>query len=100
MHPNWARSLRDQCQEAGVPYFFKQWGEYVPAQEGCLVASHDAAVAVTHDRRFVFPSPYGGSEEQDSGSGQQVFRVGKRLAGRLLDGREWNQFPETGSSVP
>lgn len=28
MHPDWARSLRGQCQVAGVPFFFKQWGEY------------------------------------------------------------------------
>lgn len=31
MHPDWARSLRDQCQSSGVPYFFKQWGEWGPA---------------------------------------------------------------------
>jgi protein gp37 len=30
MHPDWARSIRDQCQEAGVPFFFKQWGEWAP----------------------------------------------------------------------
>jgi protein gp37 len=28
MHPDWARSLRDQCQAAGVPFYFKQWGEW------------------------------------------------------------------------
>lgn len=31
MHPDWARSLRDQCASAGVPFFFKQWGEWAPA---------------------------------------------------------------------
>src|SRR5690606_20331421 len=30
MHPDWARSLRDQCQAAGVAFLFKQWGEYLP----------------------------------------------------------------------
>lgn len=30
MHPDWARSIRDQCQMAGVPFFFKQWGEWTP----------------------------------------------------------------------
>jgi protein gp37 len=36
MHPEWARSLRDQCQAAGVPFFFKQWGEF---QEGSNVVN-------------------------------------------------------------
>src|SRR5581483_489410 len=31
MHPDWARSLRDQCAAAGVPFFFKQWGEFAPS---------------------------------------------------------------------
>ena len=26
MHPDWARSLRDQCAAVSVPFFFKQWG--------------------------------------------------------------------------
>ena len=30
MYPDWARSLRDQCQAAGVPFFFKQWGAFKP----------------------------------------------------------------------
>lgn len=30
MHPDWARALRDQCDAAGVPFFFKQWGNYAP----------------------------------------------------------------------
>src|SRR5690606_38608206 len=31
MHPDWARGLRDQCKAAGVPFFFKQWGEWGPS---------------------------------------------------------------------
>lgn len=53
MHPDWARSLRDQCQRADIPFFFKQWGEY----------------------------------------SERGTKVGKKAAGRLLDGREWSQFP-------
>jgi len=48
MHPEWARSLRDRCQGARIPFFFKQWGG-----------------------------------------------VDKKAAGRLLDGREWSEYPET-----
>lgn len=53
MHPDWARSLRDQCVDVGVPFLFKQWGE------------HDAAGV----------------------------KVGKKRAGRLLDGRTWDEYP-------
>ena len=59
-HPMWFRSLRDQCVQAGVPFFFKQWGEWGPPPEGI---------------------------------GPMVC-VGKKAAGRMLDGREWGQFPE------
>ena len=38
MHPDWARGLRDQCASNGVPFFFKQWGEWAPAQNGGLTA--------------------------------------------------------------
>jgi len=41
MHPDWARSLRDQCAEAGVPYFFKQWGEWLPTADLPVSAASD-----------------------------------------------------------
>jgi protein gp37 len=67
MHPEWARFLRDQCQSAGVPFFFKQWGEYLPAlQDGAHVMN----------------------------CGDIPIRMGKKKAGRLLDGREWSEFPK------
>lgn len=75
MHPVWVRSLRDQCQAAGVPYFFKQWGEFAP---------HYEAVDIEERKIVMRDFPLG------------TFRkVGKRVAGRLLDGREWNEFPVT-----
>lgn len=70
MHPGWARSLRDQCDAAGVPFLFKQWGEWRPA--------HDSTASVPHT----------------FGDGERMFRVGKHAAGRLLDGVEHNGFPE------
>lgn len=72
MHPQWARDIRDQCQAAGVPFFFKQWGEWVPAEDGSS------------------PIVNGYCHEQPG-----FRRVGKKAAGRLLDGREWSEFPET-----
>lgn len=72
MHPDWARSLRDQCAAAGVPFFFKQNGEYVSVSEVAGPGEH-----------FEFPD------------GATVRRVGKKLAGRLLDGVEHNAHPES-----
>jgi protein gp37 len=63
MHPDWARSLRDQCQEAGVPFFFKGNGEWL------------FDICPDHPEIFL------------------ERRVGKKFAGRLLDGREWNEVP-------
>ena len=68
MHPDWARSLRDQCQAAGVPFFFKQWGEWVSVSE---VAGQ---------------GPHHYFED-----GATVRRVGKKTAGRQLDGRTWDE---------
>jgi protein gp37 len=77
MHPEWARSLRDQCQAGSVPFFFKQWGEFAPIG----FAGHLHAEA---SRTFA------GVNMGD----QMMLRYGKKLSGRLLDGREWNEFPE------
>jgi protein gp37 len=81
MHPDWARSLRDQCLAAGVSYFFKQWGEWAPAPEDMNYAE-GAALACRHDHEF-----------EQSSSGHTLIRVGKRAAGRELDGRTWDEYP-------
>ena len=77
MHPGWARSLRDQCVSAGLPFFFKQWGEWF----GDL---HSAEASG-------FPT---GAAAHRFSDGLTVVRAGKKKAGSLLDGREWKQFPE------
>jgi protein gp37 len=71
MHPDWARSLRGQCKAAGVPFLFKQWGEWA------WVLSDDDE-----------------DEPMPPGSAPQPMRVGKAAAGRRLDGVEHNEFPE------
>jgi len=70
MHPDWARSLRDQCQAAGVPYFHKQNGEWVSVSEVEGAGPHHH-----------FPD------------GATVRRVGKKAAGAILDCREWREMP-------
>lgn len=65
MPPEWPRELKDQCREAGVPFFFKSWGEWVSPSQG-------DGIGITDNPR----------------------KVGKKRAGRLLDGREWNEYPK------
>jgi protein gp37 len=81
MSPDWARSLRDQCAAAGVPYLFKQWGEYQPTD--WKVIGHPA------DKRNVLV----GDPIDDLGHRWEMRRVGKGKAGRVLDGRTWDEFP-------
>ncbi|QGA37539.1 DUF5131 family protein [Burkholderia glumae] len=95
-HPDWFRSLRDQCATAGVPFLFKQHGEWAPGS-GDFGAGRFATAAVAFDGRVV----PGGYRAQDYPAGASsadgwalVHRIGKRAAGRLLDGVEHNGFPE------
>lgn len=74
MHPDWALSLRDQCAEAGVPFLFKQWGEWVP------MIGHTQDIAVT-GAKFLHPD------------GTIMGRVGAKAAGRVLMGLTHHEFP-------
>lgn len=87
MHPEWARTLRRQCAIRGVPFFFKQWGEWEPrdawARDLSLTmrAIYADGSDVPHD-----------AVPQDAG-GQRFASIGKKRAGRLLDGLEHSEFP-------
>lgn len=82
MHSAWVRSLRDQCATAGVPFFFKQWGEWLPI---AFVGDGPRLQLKDH---HTFPD------------GTMVRRVGKRVAGRLLDDRTHDAFPTAHSPLP
>ena len=91
MHPEWARSLRDQCRDAGVPFFFKQWGEWADADNG---PEDDFAYHGKHDCWVHFNGGYHtGKMGVDFFNCYPMYRIGKKSAGRLLDGREWNEYP-------
>jgi protein gp37 len=110
VHPEWVRNLRDQCVAAEVPFFFKQWGEWLPISQ-----------MVNNSESLYYPRPDDPEYDPDASrkckcqtgslqlSGEllpvdsigawgfgsmQTFRVGKKAAGALLDGQEWRQFPE------
>jgi protein gp37 len=102
MHPDWARSLRDQCTAAEVPFFFKQWGEWLPGenygetlpwpparwQDGesgqHSTCKRDDEDAYPEWRHFGTPGE----------PGAFALRVGKKKSGRRLDGIEHNGFPD------
>lgn len=93
MHPDWARSLRDQCQAAGVAYFFKQWGEWTP---NLFDVFDDYVVAKALSGSYPTTTLWNNEqivEGQRVGTSLESYRVGKKAAGRLLDGREWNEYP-------
>lgn len=91
MSPDWARSLRDQCQAAGVPFMFKQWGEWIDADNG---PEDDAAYDGKSDCWVhIDGGHHGGEMGVDFFNTYPMYRVGKKAAGRLLDGREWNEIP-------
>jgi len=75
MHPDWVRNLRDQCQAAGISFFLKSWGEYC------------------------FPSQmpeetYQALQDRYNLDVEIPWKVGKKAAGRILDGRMWDEMPE------
>lgn len=94
-HPRWFYDLSDQCKAAGVPFLFKQHGEFLSYAFGDMSANelseyHQAGakmITVDLDGRYL-------TEEDDDSNASLMVRVGKKAAGRRLAGREWNQFPE------
>lgn len=92
MHPDWARSIRDQCAAAGVPFFFKQWGEWTP---GVNVAQQHGIVQTARwfDGRWSFSKEDLSRSDGHIDDEPDLYRVGKKRAGRLLDGVEHNAMP-------
>ena len=83
-HPEWLRSLRDQCKAAGVRFFFKQWGEWIPGSQTSDTGNQTALVgACQHGHRWE--------------NGAHSWRIGKKAAGRLLDGVLHDEYPEPAS---
>ena len=80
LHPNWVRSIKDQCADAGVDFFFKQWGEWAPSRyeivEGCVNHTNG------HYHYEFDPTCEGAWQ-----------KLGRKKSGRLLDGRTHDDLP-------
>jgi protein gp37 len=73
MHPDWVRSIRDQCAQTGTPFFFKQWGAWIPNSQ-------------KNDSKMKY-------SEVDMMGSEMLYKVGKKAAGRVLDSEVYNQYP-------
>jgi len=97
IHPDWVRSLRDQCQDSGVPFFFKQWGTWKPVEQ----VEHGLLPDDEHRSRSHMVIDLKGEDWTGAGGykfaqpGWHFERTGKKKkAGRLLDGEIWDEMPE------
>lgn len=99
MHPEWARGLRDECLEHGIPFHFKQRGEWTwnePGQFRVPPKPFTERVAVMHQAGMTAMTkgnPFDPFERGHPFWTTRITRVGKKYAGRELDGRTWDEFP-------
>lgn len=83
VHPDWVRNIRNQCNFEHVPFFFKQWGEWEPTSVENVLEDKPNRRDGRNYARISHPS----------WRETHMARVGKKRAGRVLDGRTWDEFP-------
>ena len=88
MNIQWARNIRSQCTAAGVPFFFKQWGEHAPSTIGTYW-HYPLAEGPQFQSRCPGKDTFSFCDD-----GYGAVRIGKKKAGRLLDGRTWDEMPK------
>jgi len=94
MNPRWVEHIKNCCEGANVPFFFKQWGEYVPVENSV----HDEPFFI-NEKGYGVPMDFEvipkNKIHQFELSNNYVYKIGKHKAGRLLNGKEYNEFPKT-----
>ena len=108
MHPDWVRSIRDQCKTANVPFFFKQWGKWRPEfksklnERTCIVcgctdfnACEGGCSWIEISNMEDICSNCGHYKVRKFNDNLLAFAIGKKKSGRKLDGIEYNEFPKT-----
>lgn len=100
MHPQWARQLRMECTENGIPFLFKQRGEWTWNEQDRFYLPpkpYTDRVGVMHSAGMVAmtkSNPFNPFERGHPNWATRIERVGKKAAGRELDGRTWDEFPQ------
>ena len=101
MNPRWVRDIRDQCKASGVAFFFKQWGEWAPGHFiDKIYWYHDAeGKEINFNGYGSDPDPYRIhlwplEKGRDFPAEKLSLRVGKKAAGRLLDGQIYSEYPK------
>ena len=101
MHPDWVRCLREQCLSVGVPFFFKQWGEWADMGAAQISAAGPSMTKSGHVSDWLrqrIQHADGSARNVDAytwtgHATELMYRVGKKAAGRMLDGRTWDEVP-------
>jgi len=96
MHPDWVRSIKGQCQAAGVPFFFKSWGEWIPRSH--WRKPHPKIPWGTLDIEgnwYPETTPWNGHDDNHECPECEavMLKVGHKYSGYLIDGQEWRQIP-------
>lgn len=89
MHPQWVKDIRDQCVTADIPFLFKQWGQWVPVD---LTTSNGITDWMIVDKAGDIDIPDNRTPREDLGE-IAMWNTSKKKAGRLLDGKLWDQYP-------
>jgi protein gp37 len=100
MHPDWVRSIRDQCQAWTTPFFFKQWGAWAEVGGGAPHRTHEVGgshgLPLHTNSCFISRDGHVVTSEKEMRAGVKyrwMSRLGKKKAGRVLDGRTWDEYP-------
>ena len=94
MHPDWARSVRDQCKDAGVPFYFKQWGEWIAsAHVRCDGKSKGSFISNDYETLLAQNAISGDEAYLNDRMPFIMRRVGKQAAGYKLDGKIHREWP-------
>jgi protein gp37 len=105
LHPDWARSLRNQCKESGIPFFLKQWGEWLPWEYDAqppFIKSQNGQFIDSHRLNIINPETGNTSKDWDDGIWTVIEglppccfqKVGKKSASNLLDGIRHEEYPK------
>lgn len=102
MHPDWVRNIKTQCRKQDVPFFFKQWGEWIPSEQALRLSTFKRMGILSKDGSLsykTYPSEVKKWTEQTKDPikhipGVFVLKVGKTNSGAILDGKEYKEFPK------